>query len=197
MYEAIKNFHNQFLYEPKIENRGKLESHSGLIVVGMGGSALAAKLLKILKPNVDIVIRCDYGLPELSAEELKNRLVILSSYSGNTEEPIEAFKEAQDKKLNIGVISIGGKLLALAKENGVPYVQMPDTGIQPRMALGFSIKAFLKFLGEENELEKITKLATTLDRADYEPAGKALAQKMKNHIPIIYASNHNFSLAYI
>lgn len=197
MHEEIKNFYKQFSYEPEIKNLGKLKSHSGLVVVGMGGSALAARLLKILKPDLDVAVHCDYGLPEFPVGEMKKKLIILNSYSGNTEEVLNAFREAQDKKLNVGVVSIGGKLLALAKENGVPYIQMPDTGIQPRMALGFSIKAFLKFLGEESELNQVTELATILDRPDYDPAGKVLAQKIKNHIPVIYASNHNFPLAYI
>jgi glucose/mannose-6-phosphate isomerase len=161
----------------------------------MGGSALAAKLLKTWKPELDIIVRTDYGLPELSEEKLKNQLIILSSYSGNTEEVIEAFKEAKDKNLAMAVIAVGGKLLSLAIENKTPYIQLPNIGIQPRSALGFSIKAFLKFIGEE-ELKKISALATTLNPDTYEEAGKTLAEKMKNHIPVIYTANRNFPVAY-
>ncbi|MFA6353333.1 MAG: SIS domain-containing protein [Candidatus Paceibacterota bacterium] len=195
MYEEIKNFNKQFSYEPKIENQGNFIKKSSFIVIGMGGSALAQELLKNWKPELDIVTRRDYGLPELPVEEFKNKLIILSSYSGNTEEVISAFNDAKKQNLNMAVVTIGGKLLSLAKENNVPYIQMSDTGIQPRMALGFSIKAFLKLIGEEDELEKINNLTTTLSPLDFEKEGKALAEKMKNYVPIIYASGRNLSLA--
>lgn len=196
MYEAIKNFNKQFLYEPEIKNPENLIKKSSFVVVGVGGSALASELLKIWKPELDITIYKDYGIPKISQEELKNKLIILSSYSGNTEEVIDAFLKAKEKKLNMVVISTSGKLLSLAKENNIPYIVLPDTGIQPRSALGFSIKAFLKLIGEENDLREINKIITSLNPTDYEQDGKILAQKLKNYIPVIYASNHNVSLAY-
>ena len=196
MYESIKNFNKQFLYEPEIKNRENLVKKSSFVVVGMGGSALAPLLLKTWKPELDIMIHRDYGLPEIPMEELKNKLIIISSYSGNTEEPIDAFKKAKNNSLAIAVISTGGKLLELAKENNVPYIELPNTGIQPRLALGLSLKAFLKFMEEEDELKKVSFLATTLNTSDYKKDGKLLAQKVKNYVPIIYASNRNLSLAY-
>ena len=195
MYEAIKNFNKQFLYEPEIVNEEKLVKKSSFIVVGMGGSALASLLLKTWKTKIDIIIHRDYGLPEF-LENFKDKLIILSSYSGNTEETINAFNLAKEQNLNIAVISTGGKLLSLAKENNVPYIQLPDMKIQPRLALGLSLKAFLKFMGEEEELKKIGVLATTLNPSDYEKEGKALAERMKNHIPVIYSSNNNSSIIY-
>lgn len=196
-YEEIKNFNKQFSYEPEIENQENLAKKSEFVVVGMGGSALGALLLKAWKPELDMIIRRDYGLPELPEEKLRNKLIILSSYSGNTEESLDAFFEARKKKLDIAVISVGGKLLSLAKENNIPYIQLPDTGIQPRMALGFSVKAFLKLTGEEEELRKIKELATTLNPADSEEEGKKLAEKIKNYIPIIYVSTRDLPLAYV
>ncbi len=196
MYESIKNFNKQFLYEPEIINKENLVKKSGFVIVGMGGSALAPLLLKTWKPKLDITIHRDYDLPE-TLESLKNKTIILSSYSGNTEEVIDAFLKAKENDLNIAVISVGGKLLSLAKENNVPYVELPNTGIQPRMALGFSIKAFLKLTGEEEELKNISELATTLNPTNFEENGKLLAQKLKNYVPVIYTSNHNSSLAEI
>ncbi|MFA6585812.1 MAG: SIS domain-containing protein [Candidatus Paceibacterota bacterium] len=196
MYESIKNFNKQFLYEPEIINQENLAKKSEFLVIGMGGSALAPLLLKTKQSNLDIIIHRDYGLPELPIEELKNKLIILSSYSGNTEEVIDTFEKAKEKNLAMAVISIGGKLLTLAKENNVPYIQLPDMGIQPRLAVGLSVKAFLKIIGEENELKNINELATSLITTDYEEQGKILAQKIKNHVPVIYTSNRNLSIAY-
>lgn len=196
MYESIKNFNQQFSYEPEIVNRENLVKKTSFVVVGMGGSAHAAELLKICKPELDIIVRRDYGLPEIPAEELKNKLIILSSYSGNTEETINAFKEAKEKNLAMAAISVGGELLALAIENEIPYIQLPSTGIQPRMAIGFSVKAFLKFLVQEDELKNISALAETLNPNEYDEPGKKLAEKMKNYVPVIYSSNLYSSVAF-
>ncbi|MEK7619244.1 MAG: hypothetical protein AAB416_03340, partial [Patescibacteria group bacterium] len=89
MHDAIKNFHQQFSYEPEIQNQKHLVKKVKFIVAGMGGSHLAAGLLNTGRPALDIMIHRDYGLPALSDEELLSRLVILSSYSGNTEEVID------------------------------------------------------------------------------------------------------------
>jgi glucose/mannose-6-phosphate isomerase len=196
MYEAIKNFNKQFEYNPVIENEDKLAQHNKFIVVGMGGSHLAAGLLKIWKPGLDLIIHRDYGLPAVSAEELKKSLIILSSYSGNTEEVISAFESAREKDLSMAVISIGGKLIELAVENGAPFAQMPDTGIQPRSALGYSLQALLKIIGERDAFEQAGKLSDTLNPSEYEEQGKALAEKLKGKAPIIYSSNKNMQIAY-
>ena len=196
MYEAIKNFHKQFSHQPEIKNVEFLYDTSSFIVIGMGGSALAPKLLKTHLPELDITVHSDYGLPKYPLASLKKKLIILSSYSGNTEEVIDAFQKGKDLNLNMAVITVGGELLKLAIENKIPYIELPNTGVQPRSALGFSVKGFLKLVGENGELKKITELTTTLNGVDYEEAGKALAGKLKNYVPVIYASLDNLSLAY-
>jgi len=196
MYESIKNFNKQFSYEPEIKNSEKFIIKKEFIVVGMGGSALAPLLLKTYKPEINILIHKDYGLPKISIEKLKNKTIILSSYSGNTEEVVDALEEARSKNLDMIVITVGGKLLALAKENNIPYIELPNTGIQPRMALGLSTKAFLKVIGQGSELEKINQLASTLSPSSYEEEGKKLAQKIKNYVPVIYSSASNLSIVY-
>lgn len=195
MHDAIKNFHQQFSYEPEIQNREQLEKKEKFVVVGMGGSHLAAGLLKTWKPELDIVIHRDYGLPAISEEELRNRLIILSSYSGNTEEVIDAFHAARAKGMAMTAISVGGTLLALAKEHGIPFIQLPDTGIQPRSALGYGTAALLKLVREE-ALTEIGELRVTLHPLDTEKDGKTLAQQLMGRVPVIYASTRNMSLAY-
>jgi glucose/mannose-6-phosphate isomerase len=196
MYEGLKNFNQQFLFDPKIENNSALDRKSSFVVVGMGGSAHAAELLKNMKPELDIMVRRDYGLPRLPVTVLQNKLIILSSYSGNTEEVIDAFTQAKEKNLAMAVIATGGKLLALAIENKVPYIKLPDFQIEPRIALGLSIKAFLKLVGEEDELQKIKTLATILLPLEFETPGKELAERMKGCVPVIYASMPNATVAY-
>lgn len=202
IYETIKSFNKQFEYEPVIENEDKLERKNKFIVAGMGGSHLAAGLLKIWKPDIDITIHKDYGLPAVSAKELEENLIILSSYSGNTEEvtdaeeTIDVCEELTKKDLSSAAISTGGKIVELAKEHSMPYIQMPDTGIQPRSALGYSLKALLKIMGEEEMLKELSKLSETLNPSEYEDEGKKLAEKLKGKVPVIYSSTRNMPIAY-
>lgn len=196
MYETIKNFYRQFSFRPVIVNAGKLHKFSRVIVVGMGGSNLSADLLRAAGTGADILIHRDYGLPPLPALELKKSLVILSSYSGGTEEVIDAFEKAKAKKLARAVIAAGGRLLELAKKDGVPYVQIPATGIQPRSALGFNLLALLKIIGEENVLKELNRLEKTFDSEEYRTAGQALAKKLRGFVTVVYTSTKNRGLGY-
>lgn len=196
LYDAIKNFNKQFEYEPKVENENALKKGGEFIVVGMGGSHLAADLIKVWKPEMDLAVHSDYGLPPFKDEVLKEYLIILSSYSGNTEEVLDAYESAKKKGCATAVISIGGKLLELAKKDGIPYVEMPDTGIQPRSALGFSTKVLLKLMGEEDALKESSSLVYSLDTQEYETLGAALAGRLNGFVPLIYSSSRNFPLAY-
>jgi len=197
MYDAIKNFAEQFAYQPVIENRRYFRSIRKYIVAGMGGSNLAAGLIKIWNPYLDVVLHRDYELPVLAEKELRNAFVIAISYSGNTEETISSFNQAMEKKLPLAAVATGGTLLELARRHKVPYIQLPDIHIQPRMALGFSAKALLAFMNQKNGLEEIDELADALKPVAYELAGKKLAQRLIHKIPVIYASAANEALAYI
>lgn len=196
MYEAIKNFASQFEYELKIENADALKPATKFLVVGMGGSHLAADLLKTWNPGLDVIVHQDYGLPALSNEDLAERLIILSSYSGNTEEVLFAFEKAGTKDLPRAIVSIGGKLLELAKENALPYIQMPDTNIQPRSALGFTLKALLKLMNQEQAIVELSKLSLLLKPDEFEEQGRELAKKLKGFVPVIYSSLQNLPIAY-
>jgi glucose-6-phosphate isomerase len=93
MEEAILHFPEQFDFEPIIENGGKLEKRDKFIICGMGGSHLGAWLLKRQNPNLDLLIHRDYGLPRVPEYFLKDSLIILSSYSGNTEEVLDTAEQ--------------------------------------------------------------------------------------------------------
>jgi glucose/mannose-6-phosphate isomerase len=197
MQDAIKNFPNQLRFEPKIENEEALISTENFIVSGMGGSHLAADILKTWNPALNLVVHHDYGLPEMS-DDLNNYLIIVSSYSGNTEEAIDGFNQAVEKNLNVACIAIGGKLLELAEKHKKPYIRMPDTGIEPRSALGFSTVSLLKIMKQERALAEVKNTADILDKdmKKAETEGKSLAEKLKNYSPIIYCSTKNMPVAY-
>ncbi len=197
MRNAIEDFGKQFSYEPKIENAVSMGTFRKFVVCGMGGSHLAAGILKTWSPYLDIIVHADYGLPPLSEKELRERLIIASSYSGNTEEVLDALESAKEKNLPRAVITTGGKLLEIAKAEGIPYIEMPDKGIQPRSALGISVKAMAKIMGEEKALKEAGELAGALDPKAFQNEGKKLAEALKNKVPIIYSSVRNESVAYI
>lgn len=196
MSEAVKNFAKQFAFEPIIENGDGFVVKKKIIIAGMGGSALAAGLLKTWKPDLDLRVHKDYGLPLIPDPEKPETLVIASSYSGNTEETFDAYQQAGAQGIARVVLAIGGKLLETAKKDGIPYIQLPNTGIQPRSALGFSFKAHLKFLGLTNALKEISALAKEFDPSAFEDDGKNLADELRGCVPVIYSSARNESIAY-
>ena len=113
-----------------------------ILVMGMGGSALGAHIIKtfafdFLKAPLEIIN--GYHLPAYAD---KNTLVICSSYSGSTEETLNAAEEAKNKKTKLLIICSGGKLGEFAKLNKIPaLIFTPNNNPcgSPRMGLGYSI----------------------------------------------------------
>ncbi len=194
MEKTIGDFPKQFAWEPKVINGDKLGTYLRYVLVGMGGSGLAGKLLNTSNPEIDFSVHSDYGLPLYFG---KDTLVILSSYSGNTEEVISALQETQEKGVPVAVLAKGGRLIEMAEKNGLPYVQFPDTGIQPRSATGFSFRALAKLIGREDILKDTAHLQDLLLPEDLESQGKTLAKALFKKVPVIYSSYSNRSLAYI
>jgi glucose/mannose-6-phosphate isomerase len=194
--EDIKNYNKQFDYEPVVENAAKLKKFSKFLVVGMGGSHLAADIIKAWHPELDIIVWSDYGLPKLGEKELKERLIILSSYSGSTEETLDALAVAKAKKFSYVIVASRGKLISLAERNKVPYVQLPtDHALQPRMATPLSMKAMLALMGERTLLAEAKLLALALHPLREEYRGKELARKIYGNTPIIYTAFANAAIA--
>lgn len=196
IYETIKNFAGQFEYQPEIVNAGELVKKEQIIIAGMGGSRLAGDILRMWKPKKEILVHSDYNLPDISEEELGNSLIIANSYSGNTEETVSAALKAIEQRLDLAIITTGGKLLEIARENEIPYIQLPVSGLQPRTALGYNLMALLKMTGDDDGLAEAGSLES-LDSIGPEDEGKKLAADMANKIPVIYTSERNMELGYI
>lgn len=116
-----------------------------VVIAGMGGSALAALLTKAwLEENLRIpleVVR-EYELPTYVDE---STLVVASSYSGNTEETLACLQQAADLGAQRAVIAAGGQLIEIAEGEKIAHVKIPS-GLQPRMAVLFNLKALLVML---------------------------------------------------
>jgi len=110
---------------------------SGLIVCGMGGSAIggdlaAAALGSRLGKPLDVVR--GYGVPAWTPPD---RAILCSSYSGNTEETIACYAAAEAVGAQRIVATTGGAIGDAARSDGVPVIGMP-AGLQPRAAVGYT-----------------------------------------------------------
>lgn len=194
--KTIKRFVEQFSYEPEIMNEDKLVRKDRVIIAGMGGSRLVGDILRMWKPEKEIIVHSDYDLPAVSKERLRDSLVVANSYSGNTEETIDAALKAIGLGLSLAVVAGGGKLIDIAKENGLPYIQIPADRLPARSDLGHDLLALLKITGDDDGLAEASFLRS-LDTEGSEEEGKSLAQALENKIPVIYTSERNMELGYI
>jgi len=184
--EIFRDFNKQFEFEPKINNLKNLKKSQDLFLAGMGGSHLSADLVKSVYPQLNLKIHSNYGLPQGINKE---SLLIVSSFSGNTEETIDSLYSALKKKIPVIIISSGGKLIEISKEKNLPYILLPNTINMPRLAIGFSLKAILKIINK--------KVSIKIDNLKAEKEGKKIAEKIYKTIPIIYSSEKNKSVANI
>lgn len=109
-----------------------------IVICGMGGSGIGGKIAAQWVQDeikVPITLVLDYSLPAFVNE---HSLVIGSSYSGNTEETLEAVREAHKRNAHIIGICSGGALKAFCAENNYDCIIVPG-GNPPRSALAFSI----------------------------------------------------------
>ncbi len=87
--DTLRKFPEQFEWQPEVMQGEALRPHKNYILCGMGGSHLGAWLIKRYGGVFNIFIHRDYGLPELPPDIWADALVILSSYSGTTEEVLD------------------------------------------------------------------------------------------------------------
>ena len=116
-----------------------------VVITGMGGSALSGLVIKVLLQNeltIPLEIVREYDLPGYVNQ---NTLVVASSYSGNTEETLSALEQAKAKNAQIAIVASGGKLIEAAESSSIAHVIMP-TGVQPRMAMIYSLKSIFALL---------------------------------------------------
>ena len=113
-----------------------------IVVSGMGGSALGAKVIRTLYKSslkVPFEVINHYELPAYVGSDT---LVVLSSYSGTTEETLASAEDAKKRGAKLAVICAGGKLAEFAKKEECPaYIIDPkyNPSNQPRMAIGYSV----------------------------------------------------------
>lgn len=146
---ALGNFYHQIDFAIKnYKNHGlKVGSYSNIIIAGLGGSGIGGRIARTYfsdKAPVPIEVYSDYQLPAYASSK---SLIILSSYSGLTEETLAMFEKAKEIGATIVCITSGGTLMESAKSSNIPYY-IVEEGYQPRMALGFSLTYNFLILSE-------------------------------------------------
>lgn len=145
----LSKFPKQIEYALKTYKKHGLVKNSfqNIVLAGLGGSGIAGRIVKAYYQKsspIPIEVISDYKLPQYVN---KKTLVILNSYSGNTEETLSAYMDAFYKGASMLVITTGGILFELAEENKIP-VYLAEQGYQPRMALGYSLTFLFLILAE-------------------------------------------------
>ncbi len=110
---------------------------SGLVVCGMGGSAIGGDLAAAAfgdRQSLAIDVVRGYGLSSVTPAD---RAVFCSSYSGNTEETVACYAAAEALGSQRIVATTGGTIGEAARRDGVPVIGLP-AGFQPRAAVGYA-----------------------------------------------------------
>jgi glucose/mannose-6-phosphate isomerase len=172
----------------------------GVAVCGMGGSAIAADLVAGAyreRLRVPVSVVRDYYLPGWIGEDT---LVILSSYSGGTEETLTAASQALERNALCVAVTSGGKLGSFYAAEGVPVVPVAP-GLQPRAAL---LRMLVPLVVLLHRLELVPSLVSDLEEARATISGavatlgpdvpeaanpaKQLARALQNAVPLIWGA---------
>lgn len=168
-----------------------------IVISGMGGSALGGRIISHLERQVlkiPIVVSTEYHLPSFADEKT---MVVISSYSGNTEESLTSLAEARARGCQIFVISAGGKLAEIAANFDLPnYIFTPryNPSGQPRMGLGYSILTIISLLARCQHIHAqpgLGQLPSFLRTRQKEfPLIDPVVEKFVGKIPVLIASEH-------
>jgi glucose/mannose-6-phosphate isomerase len=186
----------------RVESAGlKPVESSGLIVGGMGGSAVGALLARSAlgdRLSLPLLVFRDYELPPWTRPE---RAVLCLSYSGDTEETMACFSAAEAIGATRFVATTGGALAAAARASDVPVIGLPG-GLQPRHSLGygFAISCEIAALigATETVRAEIDTAAAHLEasRDALVERSKEIADSMAGTVPVIYGCDLTVPVAY-
>lgn len=167
---------------------------SNVYISGLGGSGIGGSIVAELAFSncpVPVTVGKGYFIPEFVSE---NSLVIISSYSGNTEETVSCMEQALAKNAFVVCVTSGGKVAEMAKAKKLDHILIPG-GMPPRSCLGYSLTQlvfiFVKhgFLPQTaiTDLENSVKLLQT-EQQSIRIEGENLASRLHGRTPVIYCT---------
>lgn len=173
-----------------------------IVIAGMGGSGISANLVESLtwgRIPIPITVCKSYTIPQFVNP---HTLFIASSYSGNTEETIAALNKALLKRAHCIVIASGGKILEIAREYNLFYIQLPLGWSSPRAMLGYNMISLLALLYHTNLIgaafiKETENAIEYLDRSEkaIQTEAKIIARKLKGKLPVIYCDQRLQAMA--
>lgn len=206
MYDLIKEFPAQLRKAIEIGEKATFKTTfpSGIknvLISGLGGSGIGGNILAELlreELKVPVIVNKSYFLPAFADQ---GTLLILSSYSGNTEETISCALQAIEKNIRPVIITSGGRLQEIAQVNGLDIISIPS-GFPPRTCLGYSTTQLffvLKNYGliTDSFISTFLKVAAFLEneQAKIMEDAEFLADKFLQKIVVVYAEDKYESTA--
>jgi glucose/mannose-6-phosphate isomerase len=183
------------------------DAPGGLVVAGMGGSAIGGQLARAIlgdHASRPLLAARAYGLPPWTTPDTT---VLCASYSGNTEETLACYEAAGVIGAQRVVVTSGGKLAELARADGVPVVPVAG-GFQPRAAVAYMTVAVLQVAalcgvgpGMNSELDVAADHLEELV-IEWGPEGaadglaKRLARQLHGTVPIVAGAGLTTPIAY-
>lgn len=165
-----------------------------VLISGLGGSGIGGTIVSELasaSAKVPISVTKGYFIPEFVGA---NTLVIVSSYSGNTEETLACYEQAYQRGAHIVCITSGGQIAEKAKEWGHDLILIPG-GMPPRACLGYSFVQLLRIFSANallpaNALEQVNLSIISLKNNQQKITQEAvqIAEQLYGKIPIIYCT---------
>jgi len=197
MKYLIASFAEQLKEAMEIGEASQITNHKSqittVLISGLGGSGIGGTIVSQLVENeckIPVLTNKTYFIPAFVNQ---NTLVIICSYSGNTEETVNCLKEAIKKNAKIVCITSGGKIGEMAKKNNLDCIVIPG-GMPPRACLGYPFSGLFYVL---NKLEIINsdfkeKLIAAIALIEVEekkiiPKAIKVAGELLDKIPVIYS----------
>lgn len=173
-----------------------------ILITGMGGSGIGANLVESLtfgRVPIPITVSKGYNIPQFVSP---HTLFIACSYSGDTEETLAAIQKAMLKRAHIICITSGGKMLEVAKEYNLFWIQIPGGSKSPRANLGYLMVSLLYALYHTNLIgaafiKETENAIEYLDRGEkaIQSEAELIAKKLRGKLPIIYCDERLKAMA--
>lgn len=169
-----------------------------ITLAGMGGSAIGGDLAAAIvgdELKIPMSVHRDYGVPAYVG---RDSLVIVSSYSGNTEETLSSFEDARKRGAKILALTTGGRLAELARVSSFPVITFSYKA-RPRATLGYSLGLVLGSLSRlgfvrdlsadiETALADLAKLEERVHEGARTNDAKKLAIELFGRVVFVYGA---------
>ncbi|MBS1951508.1 MAG: glucose-6-phosphate isomerase, archaeal II / Mannose-6-phosphate isomerase, archaeal [Cytophagales bacterium] len=173
-----------------------------ILITGMGGSGIGANLVESLtfgRVPIPITVSKGYNIPQFVSP---HTLFIACSYSGNTEEILAAVHKGMLKRAHVICITSGGRLLELAKEYNLVYIQVPGGSTGSRGQVGYTMISLLHALYHTNligaayikETENAIEYLNRGEKAIQSEA-ELISKKLRGKLPVIYCDERLKAMA--